>query len=396
MHSIAWQMRYGLPNSLYMGVVYSLRRHRTDAVGKQWDDPFAVHISPQIQQSSYVIRRDVEAELSRPGHTIILGAPGSGKTTLRHCFGPQRGERGDRPLAVRLAVRRPDAQVGAPNHVRFVSSATLATEIFDTFWGDFIQSTIRRSGAYTPYLRKNESWRAKLRWFCQHLPPRDLYVPGEHELMAWLHSTTDAPPLANRLSDDLLLAELIRFITSPYQVGMNRDDTDVAYSRVDVLIDFEPVVSIEPLRDLIADIEGLCRLNLGNLQFKIFLDRAWKETAEMLGCVQEGRIALFTLPHWPQAELEILLKHRLPDFDVILPSGLLQDGARSSFLPVVARAALVAYEADRKEPIDAPIHALRIARGLLAACGGCWQEQGFNPPLSANQIEKLAHLYWDS
>jgi hypothetical protein len=111
--------------------------------------------------------------------------------------------------------------------------------------------------------------------------------------------------------------------------------------------------------------------------------------------VQEGRIALFALPHWSQGELEALLKSRLPNFDVIIPAGLLHDGARSSFLPVVARAALVGYETYRKESIDAPIHALRIARGLLAGCAGCWQEQGFIPPLSANQLEQLTQLYWD-
>jgi hypothetical protein len=81
MHSIAWQMRYGLPNSRYMGVVSSLRRHGAGAAGNQRDDPLPAQISPHMQNRSNVISRIVQAELSRPGYTIIHSA---GTARRRH------------------------------------------------------------------------------------------------------------------------------------------------------------------------------------------------------------------------------------------------------------------------------------------------------------------------
>ncbi len=43
---------------------------------------------------------------------------------------------------------------------------------------------------------------------------------------------------------------------------------------------------------------------------------------------------------------------------------------------------------------DAPIHLLKLARGLLAAAAGCWEEQGFPPPINGDQIATLIDLYW--
>jgi hypothetical protein len=50
-----------------------------------------------------------------------------------------------------------------------------------------------------------------------------------------------------------------------------------------------------------------------------------------------------------------------------------------------------AYE--EKEDWGAPIHVLRLARGLVFACAGRWKER-YTLPLSFGQINELIDLYW--
>jgi hypothetical protein len=46
-----------------------------------------------------------------------------------------------------------------------------------------------------------------------------------------------------------------------------------------------------------------------------------------------------------------------------------------------------------KENLAPPIHALRLARGFLAACSGCWKEYN-NGKLKVSDLEKIIDLYW--
>lgn len=408
MNAIAWEMRYGLPNSRYLEFVSQWRLALSFGM-QSWDkagqylgrdglgDPFAVQISSQAQADLYVIRSNIEAELSRPGLTIVLGSRGSGKTTLLHCYGPKsrRRDARDRSLVVRLALNQPSSADSFSGRPRYLSYSMLAAEIFDSFWTSLMQDAVRRRATYHVHLREDKPWRTKLHWFFQHLTPREPYICDEFELMAWLRSSLDHSPFAGTMTPDALLRQLVHFVTTPYQIGMDKYNLGAAYSRIEVLIDFGISAAAAALRDLLAEIEALCRLNLGRFEFKVFLDSAWKDVVEQLSCVEEGRLALYELPRWTEAELIELLRARLPGSPAAMPPSHLSDGAQIYFLPTVARAALIAYETARNDPVDAPIHALRLARGVVAASTGCWRDMGLNPPLSADHLDRLVQLYWE-
>ena len=75
-----------------------------------------------------------------------------------------------------------------------------------------------------------------------------------------------------------------------------------------------------------------------------------------------------------------------------IPIDYLEHSARREFIRIIVEGALRAYT--HPTEFDAPIHALKLARGLIAVCAGCWQEQ-FPPPLNAHQLEEIIDLYWE-
>jgi hypothetical protein len=66
--------------------------------------------------------------------------------------------------------------------------------------------------------------------------------------------------------------------------------------------------------------------------------------------------------------------------------------AHPRFVDHIINGALRSYETDDGE--DAPIHALRLARGLLTACAGYWSE--FRPPLTVGDLTQLIDRYWET
>jgi hypothetical protein len=80
------------------------------------------------------------------------------------------------------------------------------------------------------------------------------------------------------------------------------------------------------------------------------------------------------------------------DWGRYLTAAHLEAPAQSQLVDVIIQGALRAY--DLGDDLDAPIHALRLARGLLAACAGCWADSGYAPPLSVAQLHELTDLYW--
>lgn len=78
------------------------------------------------------------------------------------------------------------------------------------------------------------------------------------------------------------------------------------------------------------------------------------------------------------------------DWVKLLPG--LQPAVRYHFRDIIVNGALRAYTQPTK--FDAPIHALKLARGLIAACAGCWKER-FSLPLNAHQLQEIINLYWE-
>ena len=72
----------------------------------------------------------------------------------------------------------------------------------------------------------------------------------------------------------------------------------------------------------------------------------------------------------------------------------LKPTAKTQFIKTILRGALRAD--DKKDDVASPIHTLRLARALVAACAGCWAKQGFAPPLDENQLTTLVEIYWQA
>jgi hypothetical protein len=79
--------------------------------------------------------------------------------------------------------------------------------------------------------------------------------------------------------------------------------------------------------------------------------------------------------NWAQ---QIPLKHLTPN-------------AKEKFIDLIVGESLHANPDN--EGLDAPIHALRLARGLLAACSGCWERYS-DRALEVADLEEIIDLYW--
>lgn len=81
----------------------------------------------------------------------------------------------------------------------------------------------------------------------------------------------------------------------------------------------------------------------------------------------------------------------IPPHWLNIPTNILSYDSRLEFMQIVVNGALRAYTHPTK--FDAPIHALKLARGLLAVCAGCWKK--LQLPLSAHQLQEIVDLYWE-
>lgn len=68
----------------------------------------------------------------------------------------------------------------------------------------------------------------------------------------------------------------------------------------------------------------------------------------------------------------------------------LDDEAKREFISVTANGALAKSE---QSDLDAPTHVLNLARGLIAACAGCWVKR-YSPPLGVHHLQSIVDIYW--
>jgi energy-coupling factor transporter ATP-binding protein EcfA2 len=404
MDQIAWDMRYGLPNQTYLEFVtrYLLQLE----TGKPFVDPFALDVPMRIEDAIYVEREYVQDEICQLSTKIIVGKNGSGKTTL---FKRLPGLLESRTLVVRL----PLAQIGATvpeqelaeGKTSLLIPNLLVRYIFDAYWGDLLCNSFNR-GRFLPRLRQYRQWMNRLCWFYRHYHPLPPEIPEEFELMAWLHTSPSGDePFNFNASEDVLL-DLIHFVT--FQPEQYSAPLYQPYARIQILIDGTERPSNLAITRLIQDAERLYNLCLDRVQFKLFVDSAWQKQIEAMDCVRQGRVAVYILPPWSEEELRQVLHRRLTawgrgeydsgyDWGKLIPTDYLEPAAQTNFVGTIVGEARKVYTEKEKidgDGLDAPIHLLRLARGLLAACAGCWREQGYLPPLNYNGIKELARLYW--
>jgi hypothetical protein len=121
--------------------------------------------------------------------------------------------------------------------------------------------------------------------------------------------------------------------------------------------------------------------------------------------VKSGLLRIGTIMPWRREDLEQLLWNRVKLFrrgenesswlKNVLDglAGFTPDG-RARLLPAILDGALKVYDRPNDDH-DAPVHALRLAGGILAAASGRWAAD-FQPPLTAMAIDHLVKLYWEA
>jgi hypothetical protein len=402
MDQIARDMRYGLPNQAYLE--FAARHLLQQRPERSLVDPFALQLPTEKVKDVYVTREVVENEINQPGTVIVMGAEGGGKTTLFE------SKLLTLSLGQSLVVGLPLTQVGVSvpeqelmdGKISLLTLEVLIRYIFNAYWENLVCSG--QHAEYLSQLRRNLGWMTRFRWFYQQFPPVHPVIPEEFELMTWLNASSVREPFSLHITPESTLRELVQLVTF---APPPRESIGVSiprlYTHIQVLVDGAEYLSSKAITRLAQDAQQLYNLHL--VRFNLFVVSTWQDLIETMACVQGGRARVYHLPQWNEKELRQLLYFRLKGWregDPVEPPGRerydwsdipgLAVSAKPRFTETIIESALRTYSVE--DIIDAPVHALRLARGLVAACAGCWKEQGYAPPLELDKITELADRYW--
>lgn len=395
-----WNCLYSLPNRRYLDFVGRFIIQMQDENGL---DPFAIDLPDELADRTYVPREQITEEVRRPGTRLILGKAGIGKSAI---FASLLRQPDGSTLSVGLNLHQvgatlpePDIQAGEAS---LLTLDLLVPRIFETYWEKTIRSPQQRV-KYLPRLRADKQWMELLRWFYQRYPPTHPEV-DDYELMAWLRTSSQAEPLRSQISPLDALRELMRLTTwkaSP-QLFFGSQELLQAYTGVEVLLDGTEQLSPAAVRRLVTDAQSLYDVHFDKFQFKLFIGSVWQSQVADMDCVRQGRVSVINLLPWSNSELRKLLRRRIlssqlggstidpeemPEYDLgnlLADSGSLRPEARERLESLIIAGAQ-----------GIPLHALRLARCVVAACAGCWPEE-FLPPLTVHDIKGLADLYQKS
>lgn len=386
-NDIAWDIRFGLPNPEYLEYASRFLLYNKNLRV----DPFGLSISGDKIKSAYVQRQGLDNRISPYKRRIILGPPGSGKTAFVHWQGL---EISSRRLVVNLELTPVirDKNLGNNDVIANILKSNLLTaHIFNTYWTQVLLDDYIR-GQFLENLRRNKEWMQMLRWFYHQYPPMYPQITEEFELMAWL-SFPPENPFGVNISDESILNELVKFITK--EIGSLK----CLYNSVHVFIDNTAILSGPEIHQLLRDFERLHNLTIPNLYLDLLLNSTWEKAVYELECVKKEHIALYNVPKWTLDDLCKLLDKRLEAWlgELIIEKNWkwtdrlpdLSDTARRHFVDKIVRAALCISE---EHIMDAPVHALKLTRGLVAACADCWPQQ-FQRPLANENIDAIIDVY---
>lgn len=408
---ITWDMRSGLPNQQYLE--FATRYLLQQNLSKSLVDPFALDIPREIE-GVYVEREEIEKEISRQGTIIIIGPEGRGKTTLFKKLPALLSHAlNDRSLIVNLPLTEIGPSIPEQEFVEGKSSlltvGLLIQHIFNAYWQDLLLEPARFARFY-PQLRQDERWCARLRWFYRNYPPIQLEVEGQFELLAWLHARRSGSLIYSKSSPENILRELARFVTFVAPSGFGPPVMRQPYTQIQVLVDGAESLSPKAITRLIQDAQRLYALSLHQVQFKLFIDSGVETQITAMDCVRQSRVNVYRLPEWNEQDLRRLLVNRLKAYNPgefgfseyyewgrLIPEVYLEPTAQAQFVETIIQTARHPSEHGKdKNDLDAVIHVLRVARAFVAACAGCWEQQGYKPPLNLETIHKLANCYWDT
>jgi hypothetical protein len=168
---------------------------------------------------------------------------------------------------------------------------------------------------------------------------------------------------------------------------------------VHVFVDNTAILSGPEIHQLLRDFERLHNLTIPNLYLDLLLNSTWEKAIYDLECVKKEHIALYNVPKWTLDNLRELLDKRLEIWlgELIIKENWewvdrlpgLSDTAKPHFVDKIVKAASCISE---EHIMDAPFHALKLTRGLIAACAGCWPRQ-FQRPLTNEDIDAIIEIY---
>ncbi len=400
------------PNSLYSDFVSKyLLNEETNT------DPFQINIGDNDLKSTYVIRKSVEKEIQYLGTGFIVGEEGIGKSTLFRRITTLLPEN-HKSLIVRLSLAKIASSLNEKDllegKLSILTPYVISEFIFNEFWNHLLLEETKRKN-YLPDLRRNKIWMQELRRFYQKLHPSYTSVENDFELMAWLETSFDTTQENLPVKKEDLLRDLIDFITYPIKIDKYRGTRDTTstqpyttekerpYKQVLIILDDTELLSNKAINRLLQDIQRVYNLGLSNLSMIFFFNTVHCDAIATLRSVKRGEMPIIRIPEWNESHLRLLLKLRLEHFgnqilsldddDVAwgkkLPSQSVINPAKSQFVDIIIDT--ITKPEHKQSQYLTPLHALRLTRGLLAACAGSLDE---TLPLDEITLREIARSYW--
>ncbi len=368
-------------------------------------DPFTLEVPVDKAEEAYVPRDEVDDQIEQPGFCTVIGPAGSGKTALfrRQCSRRLKDTSERRVFTIGLDATQVMLPVSDEyifdGKISVLSPEILIWYIFNAYWDTLILDH-QVSTRYLSELRQSEHWRIKLRWFYNHCRPQRYQNSEDKMLLAYLQN-----PLQNQRRDlsfypdvapQNVLTELIDFITTPVNTGGRFGKSVQPYQKIRLLIDGSEQLSRPAMERLLQDMGVIYKHHSTKLECILFADSIWQDLVDST----KNYCRVIELPQWDEAALQSILEKRLnawkapfiegEDWTKHIPKSSLTLAAKSQLINLTVKGAL---QAEKKAgEVAAPIHVLRLARVLFAACAGCLP-QPFSLPLNKNKIREIISLY---
>ncbi len=317
-------------------------------------------------------------------------------------------------LADELSTLHPDAiahegkteQNSSKGKGGLLTPELLITYIFNIYWERIFCDTYNRT-RFVSALRKNKTWMQKLRWFYHYYPPVDHpQIPEEFELMAWLTCCEPDKLFDTSTVSRSLLEKFVHFMTESV-TNLSGAPVEKPYTHIQIFIDGTDRIDYFSLLSLMQDLEALYDLSIDNLSLSLLLDKTLEDVIWDMDCVQKGYFAVCPLRPWNHQSLRRLLAKRLTawrtnehfenekevetwNWAQLIPDKDLHPVAKLHLIDKIVNGAL---EIGEKHVMDAPLHALKLARGLVAACGGVWPQYH---PVTMQAVNTIIELYRQS
>ena len=376
--------------------------------GLRWDnlDPLVIENDMlDLEEDLSIAREAVEQEILPPVPQIIIGPSGSGKSTLVRILSRRLSEK-QNVLVVNLSLRSSTTMLDS-NRAAWESPLTpskLSWHIFNTFWEQFFLLNHSNNQTLLPLYLQNETWMRKLRWFYQHFEPH--HPNSDHFLlMTWIRCGENYGPQQTGYDPVLILKDLIDFVTQPVPNSILHKGR--RFERIVVTIDNTETLSTPQFHQIMEELANLSDLEIpSRFCTKLFLNNSHQPS---LAQVRNIHSKIYYLPRWSAQELEDILKVRKKVFEpgefelssqwiYYLCRDHIKSLPKDEPVKMLISASQSIYEKNDAGHLihtDAPVHLLKLTRGILAACAGSWIRYGLSLNFELKDFSEIIRHYWE-